>query len=424
MKTVLLIGLGVEGRAAARHFLSEGYKVIAADSAAADAPCPREFSHQENFHWCTEEAAPDVLAGTNLVLRSPGIPPSHTLVTAALHQGHQVTTPTGYWLANHAPANTLTVTGSKGKSTTVTLTVDLLKASGMDAAPHGNIGLPPLDQVMASADYPVLELSSYMLHDIQDGPYTHVVTNLFREHTPWHGSESAYHEAKLRPFRFDPPRPGMTSQTIIDHHHLPDSVHAAESLIADNAFDPSILPEEFHDGPLLIALRHAVAAAHLITGNTVLESSILATAEQYQGLPSRQEKVPSTDGRFWINDALATVPEAVLHVIQRYDDKQICLLLGGADREQDFSTIALALASRKNIISLIFGSTASRLEKALRDSNATFRRCDSYEDALTVAAEITPENGVVLFSPAAASEAPHGNFSVRADIFRQRAAEA
>ena len=44
----------------------------------------------------------------------------------------------------------------------------------------------------------MLELSSYQIADLQIGPEVVVMTNLYREHVDWHGSEQAYRADKLR----------------------------------------------------------------------------------------------------------------------------------------------------------------------------------------------------------------------------------
>lgn len=430
MNEVLLIGFGVEGRAAARYFLNQGVKVIAADAQAPTLPCPAEFAGKEGFTWSTEEDAVDHLRAGVLVLRSPGIIPSHPLVHTALDFGLEVTTPTGYWLGHLARSGTLTVTGSKGKSTTVTLAVSLMTHMGHEAAPHGNIGLPPLDHPPASAMHPVLELSSYMLHDAPPGPYLHLVTNLFREHTPWHGSEEDYHDAKLRPFRFPKPCHGLAPREVIRTHNLGEHVSALEDIVPlddqclmldTGTVCPGDIDAAFADGPLLLALRAAAAAVIKLTGMTPSPEDIRNTVTDYQGLPSRQEVVPSSDGRTWVNDALATIPEATLHALDRFADRDVTLLLGGADREQRLDSLANWLAFHPRVRPLVFGSVSQRMIAAFDQAGATYTLIGSYEDAIEEAKKMTPPGGVILFSPSAASEPPHNNFTVRADLFRAAA---
>lgn len=433
MKTVALIGFGVEGRAAARHFLSGGDHVIALDDKAIAQPRPEEFAGQDRFEWLGAEGASDIFSRADIVLRSPGIPPTHPVLLQALAAGHHVTTPTGYWITNFSSEHALTVTGTKGKSTTVSLAVSLLQSMGHEAVALGNIGLPPLDTETTAARFPVLELSSYMLHDIPDGSYTHLVTNLYREHTPWHGTEDAYYEAKLRPFRFSLPRPGATLQETANKFSLPDTVETIENisplrndhlLLGNEQLPLSSLAETFREGPHLSCLRNAIAGVAMLIQSPPSADIVADVVNSYQGLPSRQEIVPSKDGRRWVNDALATIPEAVIHALSRFRQDHVHLLLGGADRGQNFTALASTISSTPNIIPLVFGSIAEKLDRVFTDQDIPFHRCESYEDALSLAARVAPKGSVILFSPAAASEAPHANYVERADIFRTAAASA
>ena len=93
----------------------------------------------------------------------------------------------------------LAVSGTKGKSTTAALTAHLAAAAGTTVALAGNIGVPALELLDTEpARLTVLELSSYQIADLETGPETVVMTNLYREHTDWHGSEDAYRREKLR----------------------------------------------------------------------------------------------------------------------------------------------------------------------------------------------------------------------------------
>ncbi len=110
-----------------------------------------------------------------------------------------VTTATALWLAEHGPEGVIGVTGTKGKSTTAALAFHLARASGHSAQLAGNIGVPALDLLdREPAEVTVLELSSFQIADLESGPEVALITNLFREHTDWHGSEQAYRQEKLR----------------------------------------------------------------------------------------------------------------------------------------------------------------------------------------------------------------------------------
>src|SRR4029077_11820723 len=91
------------------------------------------------------------------------------------------------------------VSGTKGKSTTAALIAHLARAARASVALAGNIGVPALDLLDEEpARVTVVELSSYQIADLQSGPEVALITNLFKEHTDWHGSEERYRAEKLR----------------------------------------------------------------------------------------------------------------------------------------------------------------------------------------------------------------------------------
>ena len=110
-----------------------------------------------------------------------------------------VTTATALWLAERGGEGVIGVTGTKGKSTTAALARHLARAAGRTAQLAGNIGVPALDLLdaePAQAD----GARALQLPDRRprEWPRGGLVTNLFREHTDWHGSEQAYRADKLR----------------------------------------------------------------------------------------------------------------------------------------------------------------------------------------------------------------------------------
>ncbi|WOI52551.1 UDP-N-acetylmuramoyl-L-alanine--D-glutamate ligase [Parvularcula sp. LCG005] len=428
MTDTLILGLGVEGAAAAGYFLqhSEGH-VYATDVRPENDAVPVALQFNNRFTFLSAKDAEALLDRQPLFLRSPGISPNHPLVIAATTRGLPVTTPTGYWLEHLAPPHTVTVTGTKGKSTTVSLIAFILSALGKGSAAMGNIGQPPLGPAMAWPDYPVLELSSYMMHDLPAGQYTHIVTSLYKEHTTWHGSEESYRAAKLRPFRFDPPAPGFAPRNVIDQENLPNSVVALEErlpingdqlLLGDTPFVPASLNAAFSVGPSLYALRAACCVALQHTDPDTLRSALEAALPVYAGLPSRQEIIPSTDDRVWVNDALATVPEAVAFALGRWRQPPVTLIIGGADRGQRFTGLAEAVRSHGEVLPILFGSIEPIARADFSAAGVEAVSVDSYAAALDFAKAHTVPGGVVLFSPAAATEEPYKDYKERAALFR------
>ncbi|MBB4658434.1 Mur ligase family protein [Parvularcula dongshanensis] len=414
---VLLHGLGVEGQAAKRYFESHTALPV------------RLFDVKAEGSETIEEAI-SLLGPDTLYLRSPGVPPEDALHRAALDAGATVTTPTGYWLANLAPTGTVTVTGTKGKSSTTALLSALLTAGGVSSAPYGNIGRPVLDRALPGETAPVVELSSYMMHDLQapeEGRrWRHVVTNLYKEHTDWHGGEAAYREAKLRPYRWTPPCPGVAPSAVIEAAGLPGTTVPTEAVvplddgrlrIGGEAFEPSAYGDAFASPGLQQAVRIAAAAALPALGPSGVLAALLTVLPSWEGLPSRQARVPSRDGRLWIDDALATVPEATRQALVRFRDRPVRLILGGKDRGQDYRALADEMAAF-DVRVFGFGEVGPKI------ASLGWPVFGSMEEAVAAARADCPSGGVVLFSPAAPSGAPHASYAERAALFARLASEA
>ena len=104
-------------------------------------------------------------------------------------------------------ATTVGITGTKGKSTTTSLTAHILETAGKHVVLAGNIGISPLialDTATRETIF-VLELSSYQLSDLQVSPHISACLNLYNDHTDWHGSLEGYWEAKHNIMRFAGP---------------------------------------------------------------------------------------------------------------------------------------------------------------------------------------------------------------------------
>ncbi|MEM1380975.1 MAG: Mur ligase family protein [Pseudomonadota bacterium] len=415
---VILHGTGTEARAAAAHFSAARITdVQVTDDNGGTIDGLKSLS--------VDRAIETVRDAT--YLRSPGVRPDHPLALAAADKASCATTPTGYWLARHAPAETITITGTKGKSTTVSLTSLLLKTLGLSASAYGNIGTPALNDLLPTDAFPIVEMSSYMLHDVPPAEHFHVITNLLQDHIDWHGGLAPYHRAKLRPFFINAHPTGLAPRSVIDGHNLPSTIGALDEIVqsSDEALilGQQTIPlqrtlKDFRTSPLRDGLRTALAIADRLTTGRDLRAAAEQVMTTYPGLPSRQEHIPSTDERIWINDALATVPEAVIEAVKPFISREVVLLIGGADRQQVFDPLKRFLEAHRNVSVIAFGSAGRRFGT----QDATFT--DTFNEALALASERCPIGGAIIFSPAAPSEPPYTDYKQRAEVFKAAAQSA
>ena len=146
------------------------------------------------------------LTGFDVVIKSPGISPYLEPAASAIRAGVCMISGSTIWFAEHPNARSISVTGTKGKSTVSALIAHLLRSLGVRTALAGNIGLPLLElsDDTPPPDWWVIELSSFQTQDFQGCPSVAVVTNLIEEHLDWHGSVDRYLKDKLRILGCDP----------------------------------------------------------------------------------------------------------------------------------------------------------------------------------------------------------------------------
>ena len=429
-RDVVLIGLGREAAAAAAYFraTAPGTKLFVSDDNADKA---RAFALTHN---ATFVAIADLVAQTPpnaLYLRAPGAPPHHATLAALAGAGRYLTTYLGYWLLAHRPAVMATITGSKGKSTTTSLTGLILQQTGLDAHVGGNIGVVP--ESAPGTERWVFETSSYQLHDIPAAAPVHALTSLYPEHLDWHGGFENYLAAKLRPFTIDANCQGVIPHALRDRvAHLPnrfffadDHAHIKPDAItifkegddARVAFSPEGA-QRLADNPLL---RHnlGVAATVALIASGLSPAAIAraasAAVDAWAGLPSRQALVGHYAGRIWIDDALATIPQATLAALQQWPNRPVKLIMGGRDRHQDFTTMIDYVNAREDVTIFAFNDSAKRVGAEVKRATIVA----NMEEALAAAYAASAPGDVILFSPAGATQEAGLSYQDRARRFAE-----
>ncbi len=451
-------GAGREGaaalRALARHAPGASAVVATSTPPPADAPPLPPGPDGRPVAWLHGEPGLDALAACDVVIRSPGVPVRGAEADRVRARGAVVTTGTALWLAERAGRETVIgVTGTKGKSTTSSLLHHLLGKAGVPSRLAGNIGRPLLDE-LAPAQPPeawVLELSSYQLADLPRAPTIAVVTNLLRDHLPWHGDEATYHADKLRILTAgDGPRLAVLS-------HADPGLRAA----ADDLACPVLWVDEEHglhvaggrvlDGPHVlcrvdelpvrgvIGARNVCAALECVRALGHEIGDLAGALRDFATLPHRQEVVGRRAGITWVDDSISTTPEAAMAAVAAFAPGPVVLLAGGVDREQEYGALAAALAAGEvptgaigeppvpvhvaGVVAL--PGTGPRLADALLAAGATVpvRTVEGTDpdavtrDAVAAARELATPDATVLLSPAAPSHNVFRDFEDRGARF-------
>jgi len=227
--SILVLGLGDSGLAMARWCVQHGGRVTVWDSREAPPKLAALQAELPSASFVTGELLPSMLAGVQLVLKSPGLAPTDPRVAPLLQEARDTAIATLGELdlfcralldlrqaRDYAP-RWLAITGTNGKTTTTAMTALLVQRSGRSVATAGNIGptlLDTLAAVLARADEGVeplpdvwvLELSSFQLQGGGFGinatsgfePDATALLNISQDHLDWHGNMAAYRAAKAR----------------------------------------------------------------------------------------------------------------------------------------------------------------------------------------------------------------------------------
>jgi UDP-N-acetylmuramoyl-L-alanine---L-glutamate ligase len=324
----------------------------------------------------------------------------------------------------------LGVTGTKGKSTTAALAHHLACAAGRTARLAGNIGVPALELLDAPpAEVTVVELSSYHIADLERGPQVAVVTNLFREHTDWHGSERTYHADKLRLLEL----PGVRVAVVNGRDERLDGlVGAVETRRYGVPGGWDVTSAGIVAGGVLAAasaelpLRGEHNALNICGALAALEALGVPTPPLpgalggFQALPHRLETVLERDGVMWVNDSISTTPESTTAALASFPGRELILIGGGQDRGQDYAALGRELAHRGAVV-VGLPSTGARLTAAARAAGlAPARTIDTagMQEAVACARGLADAGGVILLSPAAPSFDNFRDFEERGERFR------
>jgi len=388
---------------------------------ALDAPAVGRIASFDCARVVTGEEIAPALSTCEVVVRSPGVSVYRAELEAVKAAGVPVTTATALWLAERQGRRVLGVTGTKGKSTTAALAAHLAGRAGVEASLAGNIGVPALDLLDDDPGKPaIVELSSYQIADLELGPEVALVTNLYREHVDWHRSERAYRADKLRILEL----PGVEAAVL--NASDPELAGAGARVRGRvTLFGAAEDLDRLRESGLPLKGEHnllnlCAALAGLEALGIQPPEDILTALADFAGLPHRLQEVAHVDGVTWVDDSISTTPESALAALASYPDRDLVLIAGGQDREQDYSGLGRALAERGATV-IGIPTTGARLIEASRAAGVPPERALDASDlraAVEMARERAGRGTVVLLSPAAPSYDHFENFEARGARFR------
>lgn len=454
--SVAVLGMGRSGLALARELSSRGARVLLSDSRTredlrsvldelGDLPVEVEVAGHS-----------DKVLQADLVVLSPGVSVHHPLVKQARQQGVPVMGEVEIaWRLSGVPF--IAVTGTNGKSTTVTLIDRMLGERSILA---GNIGNPLVGEVAQAppGGYVVAEVSSFQLETVHAfQPRVAVLTNLTPDHLDRHADLEEYFAAKARLFArqgpqdvavisADDPQAARVAD-LLESGRLPGWLPgfptpdrpACPEVLRFSARGPVTQGAWYQEGALWYRgrsgaerlfdwgfpglpgphnLANSLAAVAVARWLGVPTEAIRSALEVHTPLHHRMEEVGRPGGVLFVDDSKGTNPGSVQAALESYQ-APVLLIAGGKDKGTDFSELGRCIARHARTL-LVLGEAAGRLADSARAAGmSSIISCSSLQEAVDVAWKNAQPGDVVLLSPACASFDMFRNAEERGRLFAQ-----
>src|SRR6195256_246567 len=447
-KRVLVVGLGKSGVASALFLKAHGARVTVSDSKTGDElhnEIPVLLDHGITVE--TGGHGERTFRGQDLIVVSPGVPVDAPPLLQSRSVGGEIIGEIEL-AAQFLPGPIVAITGSNGKTTTTTLTGEILTAGGFPALVGGNIGTPAISLVEhAKPDSViVLEVSSFQLETICTfRPKVAVVLNVTPDTLASHSTFDASPDAKARIFENQQPddfavlnADDPTCVAIASRTRAQVFWFSRQKEVKQGAWvrDGNIL---FHDGerqreimqvseiPLKGAhnLENTLAAVCAGALMGCAPEKIRQAVREFKAVEHRLEFVATIHGVDYYNDSKATNVDATIKALESFPTN-IHLILGGKDKGSDYSMLNDLLRQRVKRVYTI-GAAAEKIESQIVTSKSgdslsglpEVVHAETLENALRKANAMAQAGDVVLLAPACASFDQFKNYEHRGQVFKE-----
>ena len=430
----LVLGLSKSGRAATEFLLAEKATVYIYDDIFSErVQQTANDLVEKGARRVEKEDLPQVMERCDALVLSPGVPIDHPLAVA-FKRNHRAVIGEAELAARFMRCPMLAVTGTNGKTTTVSMLTEVLSRGGFTAQVCGNIGSPMIDYCQLTGDaVAVAEISSFQLETLQSiRPHIAMVLNITEDHLNRHYNMENYiflkgkllkncTETEYAVLNYDDPIVrGFAEKTKAQVLYFSVKERVSGAYYEEGALwfgKEKILPVS--DLPIggLHNVQNALAVITAAKIMGVKTADIQAGLTGFKGIKHRVELVATVDGVAYINDSKGTNVDATMKAIEAMKADTV-LLLGGKNKGYDYDKLFSALPNSKVVHAVLYGENRFSLLKSARACNYdAVTLCDRFDFAVRVAILKAKAGQNVLLSPASASFDEFTNYEERGDAF-------
>lgn len=376
----------------------------------------------------------DLLDDTyDVMVKNPGIKYNHPTVVKAKELGmdviNEVELAYGYMNKN---VNIIGVTGSNGKTTTVTLIYNIMKEAGLPVYLGGNIGTPLCNFVkdIKENEYLVMEISDHQLCDMYEfKTNVSVLTNIYEVHTDFHDSHEKYVNTKKKIFNnhtkddiaiinYDNKEAVDNTEDINSTKYYFSKDSKQNVYLNNNAIyyrDEKVIDCNEIKLKGLHNYENIMAAISAVKVYGIDNESICKVLRTFGGVEHRIEYVTTIDGVDYYNDSKATNCESTKIALKSFNQPTL-LILGGLDRGHSFDDLTPCMNNVTYVA--CYGETKARIKEYCDRIGKDCGVFDNLVNATTACYEKAQKGNVILLSPACASWDQYKAFEDRGNEFK------
>ena len=427
-----VLGLSKSGRSAAEFLLEKGASVYMYDD--LDSERIEQTAAKLSEKGAKRVKKEEVFRMSELcdaLVLSPGVPIDHAIAVSFKRMGKALLGETEL-AARYMQAPILAVTGTNGKTTTVSMLAQVLERGGVPAKACGNIGSPMLD-FYDMEGVAVAEISSFQLETLNSlRPHIAMVLNITEDHLNRHYTMENYVFLKAKLLK------NLTEmEYAILNYDDPVVRSFAEKTKAQVLYFSTkerVVGAYYEEGNLYFGKEKILSASQLPVGglhNVQNALAVIAAAKlmgiktedivvaltEFKGIKHRVEFIEEVNGVRFIDDSKGTNVDATLKAVEMMKGETV-LLLGGKHKGYDYGRLFSALKKSKVVHAVLYGENRYALFKSAREQGFdSVTVCDKFAFAVRIAALKAQGGQTILLSPASASFDEFASYEERGDKF-------
>ena len=436
-KNIAILGFWREGKSTLKFLMDQ--KVSFRNITILDTN--KDLDSPEEVQKLTGEEHLKDLEKYDIIFKSSGVP----LTDELIQYKEKIVTQVQIFFDTY-PGKVIAVTASKGKSTMTSLIYTLLKNAGYKVKLVGNIGTPVFDEIdicppvnpewdpefcpVPENDFVVIELSSYMLHELRKNNYISILGTIFPEHLDRHGSFENYVEAKLNILKWS--EINIVNEETLEKFDLKKKYTNLIPYDLGSAYARM----DWHftiDGKMIFStkerkipgdhnLENITAVIALADTLKIPMDIVQETVRNFNWLPHRLQELWEMGWIRWIDDAISTTPESTIEAIKTYGEQIDTIFLWWTDRGYNFDNLVKYIKESKISNIVFFPESGERIYDAIRELDIedleTFKT-DDMKKAVKFAYKHTKQGMICLLSTASPSYSVWKDFEEKWDLFQQ-----